>query len=189
MTRRESGGVSGGRRPRARREGTPGAPPARGAAGPRAVADPGHARKHRAREPGGPVSVRGREDHGPHREVGGRTPMMHGHGKSDSPVVPGKSPNKAGGPGAEAMEGRGLAKGNPSESNAPRTQSRSSAPSALERVRQAARRDRKQRFTALLHHVYDVERLRAAYRALKREAAPGIDGETWRHYGEALEAN
>src|SRR3972149_1224240 len=83
-------------------------------------------------------SSRGRENGGPHREVGGRTPMTNGHGKSDGPVVPGKSPNKAGGPVAEAMEGRGLAKGNPSESNAPRTQSRTSVPSALERVRQAA---------------------------------------------------
>ena len=45
------------------------------------------------------------------------------------------------------------------------------------------------RFTALLHHVYNVERLRAAYNALKRDAAPGIDGETWEHYGEALEPN
>jgi RNA-directed DNA polymerase len=43
------------------------------------------------------------------------------------------------------------------------------------------------RFTALLHHVYDLNRLRAAYLALKRDAAPGVDGETWRHYGEALE--
>jgi group II intron reverse transcriptase/maturase len=62
-------------------------------------------------------------------------------------------------------------------------------PSALERVRQAAGKDRRQRFTALLHHVYDIERLRAAYQALKRKAAPGIDGETWQHYGEDLEAN
>ena len=45
------------------------------------------------------------------------------------------------------------------------------------------------RFTALLHHVYDVARLRAAFFALKRDAAPGVDGETWRHYGQALEAN
>ena len=45
------------------------------------------------------------------------------------------------------------------------------------------------RFTALLHHVYHIEHLRAAYHALKRDAAPGIDGETWKHYGEALEAN
>ena len=60
---------------------------------------------------------------------------------------------------------------------------------SVERVRQAAEKDRRQRFTALLHHVYDVERLRAAYLALKRDAAAGVDGETWRHYGEDLEAN
>jgi len=115
--------------------------------------------------------------------------MMNGRGKSDSPVVPQKPPNKAVGTAAEAVEGRGLAKGNSPERNASRTQGRSGALSALERVRQATRRDRKQRFTALLHHVYDVERLRAAYLAVKRDSAPGIDGETWRHYGEALEEN
>jgi hypothetical protein len=54
---------------------------------------------------------------------------------------------------------------------------------------EAARKDRKQRFTSLLHHVYDVDRLRLAYLATKRDAAAGIDGETWRHYGENLEAN
>ena len=59
--------------------------------------------------------------------------------------------------------------------------------SALERVRQAAERDRKQRFTALLHHVYDMEQLRTAYHALKRDAAAGIDGEMWGHDGEGLE--
>jgi group II intron reverse transcriptase/maturase len=85
------------------------------------------------------------------------------------------------------MEGRGLAKGNPSQQNAPRTLSREGARSALERVREAAKRDKQVRFTALLHHVYDVEHLRAAYYALKRDAAPGIDGETWGHYGEAIE--
>ncbi len=62
-------------------------------------------------------------------------------------------------------------------------------PSALERVRHAAKRDRKQRFTALLHHVYDVEQLRKGYYSLKHNAAPGIDGETWKHYGENLEEN
>jgi len=61
--------------------------------------------------------------------------------------------------------------------------------SALERVRQAARKDRKAQFTALLHHVHNLETLRAAYFALKREAAPGVDGETWRHYGQGLEEN
>ncbi len=115
--------------------------------------------------------------------------MMNGHGKSDSPVVPEKSPNKDWQQSAEGMEERGLAKGNPPESNAPRTQSRTGAPSALERVRQAARKDKKQRFTALFHHVYSIEQLRRAYDEIKRNAAPGIDGETWHHYGENLEEN
>ena len=115
--------------------------------------------------------------------------MMDKRGKSDSPVLPGKPPNKVVGTAAEVVEGRGLAKGNSPESNASRTQSRNGALSALERVRHAAQEDRKQRFTALLHHVYNVARLRAAYYALKRQSAPGVDGETWRHYGEALEEN
>ena len=115
--------------------------------------------------------------------------MTNGHGKSDSPVIPVKSPNQAEGPAAEATEGRGLAKGNSPECNAFRTQGRENAPSALERVRQAATRDKKQRFTALFHHIYDVERLRAAFYATKKNAAAGVDGETWEHYGEDLEAN
>jgi group II intron reverse transcriptase/maturase len=116
--------------------------------------------------------------------------MMNGHGKSDSSVVPQKSPNKAGpAAAAEEAEGRELAKGNPRQQNAPRTRSRSGAPSALERVREAAAKDRKMRFTALLHHIYDREALRAAYFNLKREAAAGVDGQTWRHYGEQLEDN
>ena len=64
--------------------------------------------------------------------------MMTGRGKSDSFVVPEKSPNKAKAPAAEAMEGRGLAKRNPVEQNRPRTQCRTGLPSALERVRKAA---------------------------------------------------
>ena len=58
-----------------------------------------------------------------------------------------------------------------------------------ERVRQAAAKDKKLRFTALLHHIYNLETLRMAYFWLKKEAAPGVDGETWRHYGEELEVN
>jgi RNA-directed DNA polymerase len=115
--------------------------------------------------------------------------MMDGRGKSDRPIVPGNLPNNAEGPAAEAAEGRGRTKGNSPERTALRTLGREGAPSALERVRQAARKDRKQRFTALLHHVYAIERLRAAYLTLQRDAAAGIDGETWRHYGENLEAN
>lgn len=60
---------------------------------------------------------------------------------------------------------------------------------ALERIRQAAGLDKELRFTSLWHHVYNVDRLRRAYRSLKRRAAPGVDGETWRHYGEDLEGN
>ena len=115
--------------------------------------------------------------------------MTNGRGKSDSSVVPEKPPNKAGQPVAEAVEGRGLAEGNSPKGNVLRTQSREGAQSALERVRQAAQKDRKQRFTALLHHVYNVERLRTAYLAIKRDAASGVDGETWQHYGEKLEDN
>ena len=115
--------------------------------------------------------------------------MTYERGKSDRAVVPEKSPNNAASAAAEAMEGRALAKGNSLERNALRTQCRESAPSALERVRQAAKRDRKQRFTALFHHVYDVDRLRSAYLGIQRDAAAGVDGETWQHYGETLESN
>jgi group II intron reverse transcriptase/maturase len=115
--------------------------------------------------------------------------MVNGHGKSDRSTVPRNPPNNAERSVAEAVEGKDLAKGNPPESNAFRTQRRGDARSALERVRQAARKDRKQRFTAIFHHVYDLDRLRAAYLALKRDASAGVDGQTWQHYGEALEEN
>jgi RNA-directed DNA polymerase len=115
--------------------------------------------------------------------------MMSSHGKSDSAIVPEKSPNKAIERAAEAMEGRGLVKGKTLEQTTLRTQRRGGVPSALERIRKAARKDRKQRFTTLLHHVYGVERLRESYFRLKREAAPGIDGETWHQYGERLGEN
>ena len=114
--------------------------------------------------------------------------MIHGSGKSDSPVVPGKPPNKAEAPAAEAVEGRGLAKGNAASKTHPGPSAGSDAPSALDRVRQAARQDKAARFTALLHHV-TVDRLRAAYRALNPDAAVGVDGVTWRDYGQHLEAN
>jgi group II intron reverse transcriptase/maturase len=115
--------------------------------------------------------------------------MMDGRGKSDRSVVPKKLSNEAGQPAEEMVEERDLAKGNSPEGNAFRTQRRVNASSALERVRRAARKERKQRFTALLHHVYDVDRLRDAYLALRRNASAGIDGETWQHYGEGLERN
>jgi len=100
-------------------------------------------------------------------------------GKSDRLEVPEKTPNKVGRPTAEGREGRSLAKGNLPQQNASRTRCRNDAPSALERVRQAAKRDKEMRFTALFHHIDHPERLRQAYGELKREAAPGVDGETW----------
>lgn len=131
----------------------------------------------------------GSERRRPHREVHGHTPMMDAHGKSDRPVVPTNLPNTTGTPAVEVREGRGRAKGNSPDSHDGRTQGRTHPSDGLERVRETAKRDRKQRFTALLHHVYDVARLRRAYFALTRDAAAGVDGETWQHYGEALEAN
>lgn len=115
--------------------------------------------------------------------------MMDGSGKSDRSVVPKKSPNEASGRAEEGMEGRDLAKGNRLQQNASRMLSRADAHSALERVRKRAGRDRKAKFTALLHHVYRLDTLREAYERLKRDAAPGVDGQTWREYGKALDAN
>jgi RNA-directed DNA polymerase len=115
--------------------------------------------------------------------------MMNERGKSDKLVQPEKSPNKVEQSTAEGMEGRGLAKGNSGQQNASRTLRRKDAPSALERVRQAAKGNKEMRFTALFHHIYDPEMLRWAYFQLKKQAAPGIDGETWQHYGETLEEN
>ena len=77
-------------------------------------------------------------------------------------LVPKKSPNEAGYAAEEAMEGRGRAKGNAGQTDARRTQGRERANHGLERVRQPAKRNRKQRFTALLHHVYAIECLRVA---------------------------
>ena len=83
-----------------------------------------------------------------------------------------------------------MAKGNSLKRTVSRTQRRThGTPCALERVRLAAQRDRRQRFTALLHHVATIDRLRAAYVALRRDAAAGLDGTTWRQYGADLEAN
>ena len=116
---------------------------------------------------------------------------IHGHEGGNAGHGQGM-PTAAGGSGrlqAEGTEGRQQAKGNVGPQNASRTQSRAGAPSAWDRIGQAAKTDKGRRFTALLHHVYDIETLRAAYLGLKRDAAPGVDGETWQAYGEQLESN
>lgn len=113
---------------------------------------------------------------------------MNGRRKSDKPVVATKSQNKAGvKPAAEGMEPRGLAKGKSAKQNMDRIQSRKTMQSALERVRRAARKDKELRFTSLLHHVYNLDTLRSSFWSLKKDAAPGVDGQTWRHYEENLE--
>jgi len=116
---------------------------------------------------------------------------MNGQGKSDNLVVPVTPSNKGNGEPlpAEKVEGSELAKGNLKWRNRSRTQGRGDLQNALLRIRQAAAKDKQQRFTTLWHHVYNVDRLREAYFNLKSEAAPGVDGQSWQEYGKNLEAN
>ncbi len=113
---------------------------------------------------------------------------MHERGKSDSPVVPAKPSNKAASAVAEMVEGRGLAEENTADKTRPGHRAGPGAPSALARVRHVAQQDKGTRFTALLHHV-TVDRLRAAYWAIRPKAAPGVDGVTWQAYGQELADN
>jgi len=113
---------------------------------------------------------------------------MNAHEKSDRPVLPVKPPNNAARAAAEAVEGRGLRKGNVASKTRSGPSAGQGAPSALGRVRRIAQQDKGARFTALLHHV-DVDRLRAAYWALNPRAATGVDGVTWQEYGLDLEEN
>ena len=120
--------------------------------------------------------------------------MMNEHGKSDSCVVSTKLLNKgqeatqALRP-AEAMEKRQLAKGNLQEQNTHRTQCRERVQSALKRIRDAAKKDKKQKFTALMHYVYSIDTLEEAYYSLKRNASAGLDEVTWQQYKETLDEN
>lgn len=114
--------------------------------------------------------------------------MKHGREKSDPFVVALKPANRPGQSGAESVERRQGAEGNAVKSHGCRTPSRESLHTGLDRVRQAARERKKEKFTALLHHV-TVELLREAYGWLKRRAAPGVDGLTWKQYEQDLEAS
>ena len=114
---------------------------------------------------------------------------MNGHRKSDRLILPEKPPNKTEQSVAEVVEERSLAEGNSGRHNRSRTQGRNNLRSALTRVRQAAKRNKRLQFTALWHHVYSVEQLRKAYFALKRKAAPGVDMVVWKSYGQGLEEN
>ena len=127
-----------------------------------------------------------RESGRPVGEGYGRTSHAHAGEGSDNAIVLMKQPNKDGRPLAEAVEGSALTEENTAQSNAGRTLSRETASSRLHRVRQAAKGAGPQRFTALLHHL-SVDLLRAGYYALKRSAAPGVDGVRWEEYEPGLE--
>jgi len=114
--------------------------------------------------------------------------VMYGYEKSDSAIVATKLPNKAGQPVAEAVERRAGTKGNVGQQSTCRAQDRESVTQALDRVRQAARQRKKEKFISLFHHI-NVETLRLAFYALKRQAAPGVDGVTWQDYEADLERN
>src|SRR6266849_3821910 len=114
--------------------------------------------------------------------------MMHGRGKSDEAIVAVKPTNKAERSAAEPVEPRAKAKGNAGQSATGRMQSRGTVTQGLERIRQAARQRKKERFTALLHHV-SIEHLGEAFGELKQNAAPGVDGLTCAAYEADLERN
>ena len=114
--------------------------------------------------------------------------MTNGPEKSDPSTVAKKPANNPGRSGAESVERREGAKGNSDRQRTHRTPSRESVSSGLLRVRERARRDKKERFTALLHHV-TVDLLRTAFLSLKRKAAPGVDDVTWPQYEQNLEVN
>src|SRR4030088_917599 len=112
--------------------------------------------------------------------------MMHGHEKSDPAIVVNKPENNAGQPAAERVERRAGTEGNAGQQSTSRAQDRESVSQALERVRQAAKQRRKERFTALFHHINSAM-LRTAFFALKRDAAAGVDGVTWQDYEADLD--
>src|SRR3954471_1981005 len=111
---------------------------------------------------------------------------MHGSEESDSVVVAVKPTIKAERSAAEPVEPRTGTKGNAGQQSTCRAQDRESVSQALGRVRQAARQRKKERFTALLHHA-DRAMLRTAFYAMKRDAAPGVDGVTWETYEQDLD--
>jgi len=114
--------------------------------------------------------------------------MMHGPEKSDPAIVVTKPVNKAGRPAAEPMERRAGTKGNAGQQSTCRTQSRASVSQELERIRKVARERKKERLTALFHHI-SVDLLKEAFSELKEDAAPGVDQLEWRDYETDLERN
>src|SRR5258708_27273774 len=111
---------------------------------------------------------------------------MNGHGQSDRFVVPANPPNKAA--AAEAGEERKRTMGNTDRETRPGRSAGQDVSSDLDRVRQAARKDKDARFTALMHHV-SYHRLMLAFDDLKKDAAPGVDGMTWQEFDQDWQGN
>jgi len=133
----------------------------------------------------------GREERSsPAGEGRSQTARMNDVEESDRSVVPMSQPNKAepsmSEAAAEVGEGRGQTKENTWQSHTLSTQGEAGVSQGLRGVRQAARERKRERFTALLHHV-NVDLLRESFYALKRQAAPGVDGVTWCEYETGLE--
>ena len=114
--------------------------------------------------------------------------MMHWRGKSDSAIVATKPANNAERSAAEPVEPRAEAKGNADQQSTRRAQSRVNVSQALERIRQVAKERKKERFTALFHHI-SIDLLDEAFFELKQDAAPGVDDLTWQDYEANLERN
>src|SRR6202035_4039838 len=112
--------------------------------------------------------------------------MMNGRGKSDSAIVARKPTNKAGQPAAEPVERRAVAEGNAGQQSTCRAQDRESVSQALERIRQAAKERKKEKFTTLFHHL-SLDLFEVAFFDLKKNAASGVDGLTWQDYEADLE--
>lgn len=114
--------------------------------------------------------------------------MMHEREKSDPAIVAVKPVNAAERSAAESVEPRAGAEGNASQHSTGRAQNRATVSQGLERIRQVARQRTKEKFTTLLHHI-STEHLEQAFLELKEDAAPGVDGLTWRDYEADLERN
>ena len=116
----------------------------------------------------------------------GHTTRVHVSEESDSGILPMNHSNKDGKPLAESEEGRPLIKENTRQPNTYPTQSEKRVSQGLAGVRKTARENKEMKFTALLHHL-TVDLLRESFYALKRKAAPGVDGITWQEYETGLE--
>src|SRR5215475_13464481 len=139
---------------------------------------------HENRETSG--APRSNQSRGRSEKAQSRNAGMHASEESDHAKLPMNQPNNEDSSSEEVGEGRAWAKENIVHSNTSPTQSGKRVSQGLSGVRQAAKARKQERFTALLHHV-TLELLRDSFYALKRKAAPGVDGVTWQEYEAGLE--